>query len=190
MLDKILTVKPEDELTALRKRCEGCGERVAIRRVAVSLARGHSRFFCSDRCGDGEPLERDLRGFATIMRGWDFRHLDFREILQEKRHDDFLFLDPPYDGTFSGYAAGGFSWKDQLAIVEAVRDHRGPVVAMNANTPRIAVLYRAAGFRIRRVRAPRKVSGDGDRTGTLEMLATRGTDAFNSLEDSTREVAS
>ena len=58
MLDKILTVKPEDELTALCKRCEGCGERVAIKRVAVSLARGHSRFFCSDRCGDAARQRR------------------------------------------------------------------------------------------------------------------------------------
>jgi DNA adenine methylase len=133
--------------------------------------------------GEGEPFARDLRGFARVMSRWTFEHADFRDVLDAVDASDFVFADPPYDGTFDGYAAAGFSWRDQVALAERLAALAVPVVAMNAATARIMDLYRSHGFRVRRVRAPRRISGDGDRTGTLEVIATKNTSAFDDVSD-------
>jgi DNA adenine methylase len=67
-----------------------------------------------------------------------------------------------------------------VALAERLAFHAGPVVAMNAVTPRVLDVYRAYGFRVRRVRAPRRVSSDGDRTGTLEVTS-RNTSASDEV---------
>jgi DNA adenine methylase len=129
--------------------------------------------------GEGTNIERDLRAYAKIMRGWTFAAGDFADVALER--DDFLFVDPPYAGGFVGYAADGFSMRDQRRLATWAGEHEGPVVAMNAATAEMIELYRSHGFRVRRIRAPRKVSSDGDRTGTLELLATKNTSAFDDV---------
>ena len=136
--------------------------------------------------GEGEPIERDLRSYSRVMRGWTFSAGDFARVALDD--DDFLFLDPPYDAGFVGYGADGFSFADQVRLADYAAAHRGPIVAMNAATPRLLELYRTRGFTVRRVRAPRRISGDGDRTGTLEMLATRNVTGFDAVDGALEAV--
>ena len=137
--------------------------------------------------GDGEPVERDLGPYQRVLKDWSFSTGDFEAV--SLVDDDFLFVDPPYDGGFVGYAAGGFGLADQTRLVAWMTSHRGPIVAMNAATPRILSLYRDAGFTVKRIRAPRRVSADGDRTGTLEMIATRNTSAFDAYDSELEDVS-
>lgn len=60
----------------------------------------------------------------------------------------------------------------------AVLDHHlqelgGPVVLVNQATPRIKRLYRALGYELRLLDAPRRINCTGDRTPAKEVLALR-----------------
>jgi DNA adenine methylase len=59
-----------------------------------------------------------LRATAPLMAGWDFNSGDFAATLGAVTADSFVFLDPPYRGTYDGYTDAGFSDADQLRVVE------------------------------------------------------------------------
>ena len=118
-----------------------------------------------------------LTGYK-LPPGWSFTCGDFAAlcVLHYAYGDipaDIIYADPPYDGTFTDYRAGGFSWVDQLRLVNWLSRHQGPVVASNAATDRIVKLYQAHGFTVERVEGPRAIACNGDRTPVLEMLATK-----------------
>ena len=48
------------------------------------------------------------------------------------------------------------------------------MIASNQATPRILELYRANGFEIATLPAPRRISCNGNRDDALEMLAMKG----------------
>lgn len=114
----------------------------------------------------------DFRHYAPALQPWDFVCGDFAQMQVEP--DDFIYADPPYDGTFTGYSAGGFDWDDQVRLAEWLERHDGPVVASNAATERIVHLYQSHGFSVQTIEAPRRISCNGDRAPVMEMLATRG----------------
>jgi DNA adenine methylase len=116
---------------------------------------------------------RDFSVYGRILRTWKIMQGDFLDTAWFTNDDDFVFLDPPYDGTFTDYSAGGFSWDDQVALVKAFAAHSGPVVATNAATERVLDLYRSNSYTVETLEAPRRISSDGDRTPALEMLATK-----------------
>jgi DNA adenine methylase len=72
---------------------------------------------------------------------------DFTEATKTARWGDFVYFDPPYDGTFTGYTGEGFDWGDQERVVETafrLRDLGVDVLITNSDTPRINALY--SGF--------------------------------------------
>ena len=89
---------------------------------------------------------------------------------------DLIYCDPPYDGTFTAYTAGGFGSPQQ----EALRDRAAAwaaagarVVLSNADTPLILDLYE--GWETREVRAPRRIAADASRRGAVaELLIAAG----------------
>ena len=85
---------------------------------------------------------------------------------------DFVYLDPPYDSTFTDYNAGGFGVGGQVRLAEWCRklDRRGvKFMLSNSDTPLIRELYQ--GFRIETVKAPRAISCKGDgRKAVNEVL--------------------
>jgi DNA adenine methylase len=97
--------------------------------------------------------------------------VDFAEL--DLKRDDFVYADPPYDVQFRQYDRGGFSWADQERMAHHFAGHPGPVVLVNQATKRIERLYRAAGYRVRFLKAPRRISCTGDRTPAREIVATR-----------------
>lgn len=113
----------------------------------------------------------DFEAHRKAFKSWSFTDDDFAKMTIER--DDFVYADPPYDVEFTTYSAGGFSWNDQVRLVEWLYLHPGPVVASNMATERIIDLYSAYKFKIETLKAPRRISRTGDRTPALEMLATR-----------------
>lgn len=112
-----------------------------------------------------------FRDYAPVLGPWDIVESDFRKLTIEP--DDFLYIDPPYDGTFTDYSSGGFSWDDQAQLAVRFADHAGPVVVSNAATDRILALYRVLGFTVGVIDAPRSISANGNREPAKEMLATK-----------------
>ncbi len=113
----------------------------------------------------------DSARWRSALRGWRFTRGDFERVALLP--DDFVYADPPYDVPFTGYSAGGFSWEDQIRLASCLSRHPGPVILVNQATGRICELYRAHGFALRFLDAPRRISCTGDRSPAREVVATR-----------------
>ena len=102
-----------------------------------------------------------LRAAAAALRGCELVAASFDAVLRVARSGDFVYLDPPYDGTFSSYTADGFGEGDQhrLAEVFAELARRGcHVLLSNADTTLVRRLYR--GFHTETVMARRQINRD------------------------------
>ena len=113
----------------------------------------------------------DFSRYVDVLGRWTFSCLEFDALPLDT--EDFVYADPPYDVPFRQYAARGFAWTDQERTAEFLAAHPGPVVLSNQATPRILDLYRALGYDLRIVDAPRRISCDGNRTPAREVMATR-----------------
>ncbi|HMG73900.1 MAG TPA: Dam family site-specific DNA-(adenine-N6)-methyltransferase [Pyrinomonadaceae bacterium] len=113
----------------------------------------------------------DFHSYRKLFRGWSFTNKDLAQLSIES--DDFIYADPPYDVEFTTYSAGGFSWNDQVRTAELLARHRGPVLLSNQATRRIVSLYRSLKFDLRFLDAPRRISCNGNRETSREVLATK-----------------
>lgn len=111
--------------------------------------------------------------YISLLNTWDMRIGDFDSILSELQEGDFLYLDPPYVGTFDNYSAEGFKWEDQVRLIDAIKDFKGPVVISNSWNSKVVNLYREAGFICNRVAVRRSISR-GKRKIAYEVVAFRG----------------
>jgi DNA adenine methylase len=87
------------------------------------------------------------------------------------RAEDFLYFDPPYDGTFTAYTSHGFSTKNQQILAQQchrLADKGCYVMASNADTPMVRDLYQ--GFHFHEVMAPRSVNSRGDGRQKVQEL--------------------
>jgi DNA adenine methylase len=114
---------------------------------------------------------RDFSGYRGHFSEWTFITGDFQAVPLQPQ--DFVYADPPYDVEFTHYAQGGFPWEDQVRTAEWLAGHSGPTVLVNQATPRIVKLYRALGYRLRFLDAPRRINCTGDRTPAREVFALR-----------------
>lgn len=111
------------------------------------------------------PAHREL------FRRWMFMAGDFEEVPLQK--GDFVYADPPYDVEFVHYSKEGFTWEDQVRLVDWLSSHDGPVAVSNQATDRIVQLYEQHGFRLMYLDGPRSISANGKRQRAREVLATR-----------------
>lgn len=115
---------------------------------------------------------RDFTSYSTTFKNWSFTADDFSNM--PVKPDDFIYSDPPYDVEFTKYSAQDFKWQDQVRLAEWLANHRGGVIASNQATERIVSLYKACGFSIMLLDAPRRISCTGDRKPAKEILAYKG----------------
>lgn len=114
---------------------------------------------------------RSFLDYQPLFETWEFSNTGFDQVSLSS--DDFIYADPPYDVVFTQYSKGGFSWDEQVHTAEWLAKHRGPVVLSNQATPRIITLYRTLGYKLIRLKAPRRISCTGDRSEAKEVLALR-----------------
>lgn len=114
---------------------------------------------------------RDFSTYSRRLTNWTFACQDFERLAIQSH--DFLYVDPPYDVEFTKYSKEDFAWADQERLVAWLLSLKVPMAVSNQATPRVVDLYTKAGFTIRTVSAPRRISCTGDREPALEMLATR-----------------
>src|SRR5918993_1491953 len=67
--------------------------------------------------------------------------------------------------------AFGFSWADQQRTAEWLTPHPGAGILVHQFTPRLRAIYRALGYQLRLLDAPRRINCTGDRTPAREVLA-------------------
>lgn len=113
----------------------------------------------------------DFSQFPRVFENWTFTSKDIS--LLPIVPDDFIYADPPYDVQFTSYAAGGFTWDDQVRTAELLAAHPGPIMLSNQATTRIVELYKRLGFTLNYLPGPRRISCTGDRTAAREVLAVK-----------------
>lgn len=110
--------------------------------------------------------DKELLAFAAVAPNCVFMNAGYRRTLSLAGEGDVVYCDPPYEplpGTagFTNYAAGGFVWADQVALVEscvAAHQRGARVVISNSTAPRIIELYEQHGFTLHHVSARRSIS--------------------------------
>jgi DNA adenine methylase len=114
---------------------------------------------------------------GAFLRNCELRACDFREACFKfaAKPNTAVFMDSPYDDSFDGYAAGGFSENDQRELAEwffyLVR--RGAKVwATNRDTVLIRELY--ANARLESIDEQHSVGATGERRGKRSCLLIRG----------------
>lgn len=118
------------------------------------------------------PLE-EIKAFAIKSQRAMIICADFKQTLSEVIPGDVVYCDPPYDGTFTGYSAGGFSAGDQAflaGVLTQFSHYMNPVVVSNSDTQMVRELY--SGFEIVQITAPRSigVAGGGGKSA-VEVIA-------------------
>lgn len=116
----------------------------------------------------------NLRAVSEVLKKATVKIGDFAKIYPSG--GDFIYADPPYDQTFTGYDADGFDKDDQTRLRDsALRWHRAGanVMLSNADTDLIRSLYGRAPFVLHSVSAPRTINCKAKGRGAVgELLIT------------------
>jgi DNA adenine methylase len=83
----------------------------------------------------------------------------------------FYYFDPPYHKTYTGYAPNGFNEEKHTALAEMcmkIDKNNGYFMLSNSNTPFIRDIFR--GFNIKRIKALRSISAQGEQRGRVNEL--------------------
>ena len=124
--------------------------------------------------------EKEIQAFVGMAHNCVFLNAGFRRTLALAGEGDVVYCDPPYEpmpGTsgFTGYAAGGFKWADQVALAEccvAAHQRGATVVISNSTAPRIIELYEQHAFELHHVNARRAISSKGStRETAVDVVA-------------------
>lgn len=78
-----------------------------------------------------------------IFKNTEIKNVDFEDFLgkYKPRKEDFMFLDPPYDTTFSKYEENAFTKKDQKRLANIVFNTDAKFILIIKETPFILDLY-------------------------------------------------
>lgn len=108
---------------------------------------------------------------------------DYRAALRSARAGDFVYFDPPYDGTWNEYQAGGFGVTDQIKLAEVFAELTQAgvqVMLSNSNTALIQQLY--GRYHVGVVSAARSISCNGNREKAQEVIVTNYPPQFSLTE--------
>ena len=115
-----------------------------------------------------------LRKASKALSGAHIQIGDFARVVQPSA-GDLIYCDPPYDGTFTGYQAAGFSGDAQRRLRNAADvwvKEGANVLLSNADTPSMRSLY--ANYEIGDVDAPRSINSDITGRDNVPELLIRG----------------
>lgn len=124
--------------------------------------------------------EANLRAVSATLRNVVLDPTDFELSVQGAKKGDAVYFDPPYiplspTSSFTSYSKGGFNAESQERLSDVARAlvKRGVHVLLSqSDTPLAHKLYK--GFKIEKVRAPRRVNSKGDKRGDVSELLISG----------------
>lgn len=127
--------------------------------------------------------EIEIKAFKQKSHKCVFLNAGYRRTLALPGEGDVVYCDPPYEplpgsAGFTNYAAGGFSWSDQISLAEscvAAHQRGAKVLISNSTAPRVLELYEQHGFTLHHVDARRSISSKGSTRETAkDIVATLG----------------
>ena len=115
----------------------------------------------------------NLRKASEVLKKAEIKVGQF-DITIRPEKGDFVYCDPPYDGTFSGYQSDGFRDADQRRLKEIVdtwTEQGTLVMVSNSDTELIRGLYE--DYHVHSITAQRNISSNGKTRGPIpEVLIT------------------
>ena len=112
----------------------------------------------------------NLLAASQVLAKATITYADFSEI--QPAAGDFVYCDPPYDQTFTGYASGGFTEDDQRRLRDCVdqwRQRGASVMVSSSDTALIRRLY-GTNYNLNEVTAPRNINSDAENRGPVPEL--------------------
>ena len=116
--------------------------------------------------GKRKSIKRIEREAYDAIKGIIFTSFNVNQI--KPFENSFIYLDPPYYGTFSQYNAKGFTINDFEDIVIWAKKYGEKVVISNTNHPHICKILTYHGFTYTLVEAPRRIR---NQPPVMELLA-------------------
>ncbi|MEI2603643.1 Dam family site-specific DNA-(adenine-N6)-methyltransferase [Erwinia aphidicola] len=122
--------------------------------------------------------EKEIRAFAEKARHATFVCAGFADTLKLVQRGDVIYIDPPYDGTFSKYHTQDFGRPEHIELAEDVLHLRNcgyPVVVSNSDTEFTRELY--ADMEIHRITTFRSVgvaAGKGKKAAEIIAVSRGG----------------
>ena len=117
----------------------------------------------------------NLRNVSDVLKRAEMKVGQFDKTISPEKND-FVYCDPPYDGTFSGYQSDGFGDADQKRLKEAAdawTEQGALVMISNSDTELIRGLYKDDYYRVHSITAQRNISSNGKTRGQIpEVLIT------------------
>ena len=106
---------------------------------------------------DVKTLDAD----SAALRKATIKHLDYSSAMDKVRKGDFVYLDPPYWGHFTGYHQNGFGMEHQERLSKLfMRLHKAGALLMLSNGPNEDISKLYAGFRTERLDSVVVLSGE------------------------------
>ncbi len=109
------------------------------------------------------------------MRLLKVSSLDFIDFLNEFEfyEDDFMFVDPPYDSSFSKYNQTDFNENDQRRLANCLADFKGRFMLVCKLTPLVESIYMRKGYSVHLYPYNYKfnIKGRFSRSSTHAMIA-------------------
>ena len=115
---------------------------------------------------------------SAALEKVEIEHRSFDDV--PAKRSDFVYCDPPYHMTFTGYTDNGFRREDQEALCRKCaewKDAGAYVVASNNDCKFIRSLYNGAGFKCERVNVARHINCDGSGRGKVAEVIISGAKA-------------
>lgn len=108
----------------------------------------------------------------------DVSALDFSDFLArfDFNRDDFIFVDPPYDSSFSKYGKVDFDEADQVRLAECLERVKSQFMLVCKLTPLVEKLYFGNGYSVRKYEFNYKfnIKGRFSRSSTHVMVTNYG----------------
>ena len=112
-----------------------------------------------------------IRAASSALQNADIQNRDFGRISPSE--NDFVYCDPPHDGTYAGYTAKRFSPDQQRRLRDLCIDWNqlgANVMVSNSDSELIRALYDQPPFHINIISAPRFISAKGASRGKVNEL--------------------
>ena len=133
------------------------------------------------RICDADGLRAASRVLSAALSGHPFLSTDYKIVCSLAQSGDFVYLDPPYDGTFTSYTVSPFGQAQQRELASIARGlvtNGVQVMLSNADTSLVRDLYPEDHWRIQAISRPGTINSKANGRGAVaELLIMGGYDA-------------
>lgn len=106
---------------------------------------------------------------SALIKDVEFHAASFDSILKDATQKDFIYADPPYVNTFSGYTKDGFGEKEHIRLFNMLKS-QGNFVMNNSEDPMIHEHFPIEEFKVSTVSCKRQIHSKDPGTKANEVI--------------------